>query len=516
MSNDDMGFNGDSKGSDWNDDDEDFGEYFNEMMRRRQQRSEAYESKYIRNSEESELGSHYTPRKKKARKRPPQGHSSQRSSSRSGSSRIKSSEAASRSRTSQRGSSPKKSSYQGAARERARSAEYHSAAKRSANSRSENYGSVRSAQSRSSSGKRKRKVKQAYPKRAVAVPIVCMCIIVFVVLSSSLDKLMNASLFSGSEDESVIQERLITSEENQDKVTYFLIVGVDKSSMLTDCIWILCFDNEAHEMNVMQIPRDTYVGTENAYPYKINSIYGNPKTVDWCETCQTSVDEDEVVDGVHTVCGTEVEQKTESNMSALIRYINTNLGIPIDHYILFDFDGFEAVVDAMGGVDITLDEDLRVYPSKSEYYTLPAGENHLDGATALDFMRNRQAYSDGDLGRIKAQRQIIYAMLEKVMDMSSLNILSLITAAYGNFSTDMSLADIRSFINPLKNCTSDSLNMFELPGYSYWAEPHSSHQSYYVCDAEAALEAINTYLMPYGDKLTIDDILFPNPADDGN
>lgn len=315
------------------------------------------------------------------------------------------------------------------------------------------------------------------------------------------------SIFSdGKLDDNAIQERLITDEANKDKVTYFLIVGVDKSSMLTDCIWLMCFDNAAHKMNVMQIPRDTYVGKDSLYPHKINAVYANPKTVDWCDRCNIAVTEEEIYNGTHTVCGSEVSEKTESNISALIRCINTRLGMPVDHYVLFDFKGFEKIIDAMGGVDIYLEEDTKVYPNKHEYEVLPAGNNHLDGKMALKFMRNRQIYLDGDLGRVKAQRSIIHAMMDKASDMSVLKMLSILRAAYGNFNTDMSLEEIRSFIAPFKKCSDESLNMFTMPGIDHWVKPNPS---YYVCYPEQTVEAINEYMIPYGEKITEEDINFP-------
>lgn len=358
------------------------------------------------------------------------------------------------------------------------------------------------------------KFESQMSRSSVVVCAVCLFVVTAILASMVIRSLYTSnSLFSdGGGNDIAIQERLITSEENKDKVTYFLIVGVDKSSMLTDCIWLMCFDNQAHQMNVMQIPRDTYVRNASQN-HKINGVYSNPQTVDWCDTCNRALQDSEIQNSVHIECGTNVSQKTESNINALIRYINDHLGMPVDHYVLFDFEGFEKVVDAMGGVDITLEEDLKVYPNKKEYEILPAGENHLDGEMALKFMRNRQAYTDGDLGRVKAQRKIIHAMMEKVMDMSAINVFSVLTAAYGNFSTDMSLEEIRSFISPVKKCDSDALNMFEMPGYSHWAEPHETHQSYYVCSEAETLEVINEYLLPYGDKLTAEDINFPVPVD---
>ena len=49
--------------------------------------------------------------------------------------------------------------------------------------------------------------------------------------------------------------------------------------------------------------------------------------------------------------------------------------------------------------------------------------------------------------------------------------------------------------------------MFELPGNDRWVKPHPS---YYICDEEKAVEAINQYLLPYSPKLTADDLDFPD------
>ena len=353
-------------------------------------------------------------------------------------------------------------------------------------------------------------------KKTMTVLIAAVCVLLVVLAGAAVTvrALYTSKTFlSGGEDldKNVIQERLITEEQNRDKVTYFLIVGVDKSSLLTDCIWIMCFDNEAHKMNVMQIPRDTYVGSDSVYPHKINAVYASPQTVRWCEKCGRAVTSDEIRQKKHTVCGTEVTKRTESNINALIRCINNRLSLPIDHYVLFDFTGFEKVIDALGGVDIVLEEEMKVYPSsKKQYIVLPAGENHLDGKTALKFMRNRKIYIEGDLGRVRAQRRIIHAMMEKVTSMSTLETLGVLKAAYGNFSTDMSLEEIRSFIAPVKKCDPDSLHMFEMPGTDHWVKPNPS---YYVCSENQTLEVINEYMVPYSEPLTEEDIRFPRPVD---
>ena len=197
-----------------------------------------------------------------------------------------------------------------------------------------------------------------------------------------------------------------------------------------------------------------------------------------------------------------------NNIDELIHCINSRLSLPVDYYLLFDFEGFEKVVDAMGGVDLYLEEELKIYPNKTDYETLHAGQNHLDGATALTFMRNRKTYAEGDLGRVKAQRKLIKAMMEKVEKMSLTDMLNILMAAKGSFKTDMSLKDMRSFLAPLKKCDADALYMFELPGENYWKK---GRPSYYICDEEKTAEAFNEYMLPYGRKMTAYNISFPEP-----
>ena len=149
---------------------------------------------------------------------------------------------------------------------------------------------------------------------------------------------------------------------------------------------------------------------------------------------------------------------------------------------------------------------MKVYPNKNDYIVLPSGLNHLDGETALKFMRNRKIYADGDLGRVKAQRRIIKAMLEKVDDMTSVDLLKVLKASYGSFKTDMSLEEIRSFIAPVKKCGVNGLHMFELPGNDHWVK---GHPSYYVCDEQQTAEVINAKMLPYSPKITAYNISFP-------
>jgi LCP family protein required for cell wall assembly len=108
----------------------------------------------------------------------------------------------------------------------------------------------------------------------------------------------------------------------------------------------------------------------------------------------------------------------------LVKTIEQNFGIPIHHYVLIDFDGFQAIVDALGGIDVRFP-----YPSrdvKSGLDIREAGCRHLNGGRALALARSRYfAYQlDGswhsdpwaDLGRIRRQQAFLQALVKAALD----------------------------------------------------------------------------------------------------
>jgi LCP family protein required for cell wall assembly len=88
-------------------------------------------------------------------------------------------------------------------------------------------------------------------------------------------------------------------------------------------------------------------------------------------------------------------------------------GIRVDDYIVVDFASFKEMVDAIGGVQVCVPEDI----DSSEYgITIKAGTRTIDGKEALAYVRVRHGVGDGsDIGRIARQQAFIAAMAEKVV-----------------------------------------------------------------------------------------------------
>jgi LCP family protein required for cell wall assembly len=168
----------------------------------------------------------------------------------------------------------------------------------------------------------------------------------------------------------------------------FLILGSDTrdpdstSGSRSDTIILAHFPADRSSAQLISIPRDTWVhipksadGRHGDTKAKINAAYawgGIPLTV------QT------------------IEEYT---------------GVRIDHVAIIDFAGFQEIVDALGGIDITIDQDFTsIHPPHRKF---TKGTHHLDGATALDYSRQRKQFADGDFARIRHQQQVIKAILDK-------------------------------------------------------------------------------------------------------
>ncbi|MBE6764593.1 MAG: hypothetical protein E7546_01780 [Ruminococcaceae bacterium] len=285
------------------------------------------------------------------------------------------------------------------------------------------------------------------------------------------------TLFLGTDEQqtgtAAIAKRISSTPEMSEKVVYVLIVGVDASSMLTDCIWIMCYDIATQNVNVLQVPRDTYVGNES-FSGKINGVYSNPKTVKFCEKCGTSVSSSQISGSRHDACGTKVVNKKESNINCLIRNINEHLGLPIDHFVIFDFEGFSKIIDTIGGVDVVLDK-----PLNAPEIQLSAGTNHLNGMRALQYMRHRSTYRMGDLGRVAAQQKLIDGLLEKMLSLDLDDMLNLLTECAAYFRTDLSISEMISYATQARGLSTDRFHMHSMPGYDHWVRPNPS---YFCCN----------------------------------
>lgn len=131
--------------------------------------------------------------------------------------------------------------------------------------------------------------------------------------------------------------------------------------------------------------------------------------------------------------------------------LQQNFGFTPDYYVMTNFDGFKGIIDTMGGIDVvaavTLKDkcDVRSRVDGMGYCTIPAGSNHMDGETALWYVRSRHSSSDFD--RTRRAQEVLQAMFLKLMSLGAVNRTSeLYTQFTTSVETNMPLNTIISLL----------------------------------------------------------------------
>jgi LCP family protein required for cell wall assembly len=101
----------------------------------------------------------------------------------------------------------------------------------------------------------------------------------------------------------------------------------------------------------------------------------------------------------------------EDGPELLVRTVEYNTGLKIDHYVEIGFAGFASIVDAVGGVEIDIDKAFKDKYSGADF---PAGKQKLNGDQALAFVRTRHAFAASDLQRTKNQQKFLAALAHQV------------------------------------------------------------------------------------------------------
>lgn len=205
-----------------------------------------------------------------------------------------------------------------------------------------------------------------------------------------------------------------------------LVLGLDRRSdetgpVRTDTLILATFDPRQPKAALLSIPRDLWVDIPGQGTNRINTAnyFG---------------------DLTQPGYGPELARQTVQN----------NFGPTIHRYILVDFAGFVALVDALGGVDVDVPETIvdERYPTPDYGYmtiAIPAGPQHMDGATALIYARTR--HTDSDFGRSQRQQQILRALVTRVLQPGAWPRLPAAWAAARTyFSTDLNEVDFATIL----------------------------------------------------------------------
>ncbi len=192
-----------------------------------------------------------------------------------------------------------------------------------------------------------------------------------------------------------------------------LVLGVDtrekEGDQNADVIMIARIDFKTNEVRVVSIPRDLQVEVPGHGLSKINGAYN----------IGIKEDPDNEVSGVIMMRDT----------------IEYNFGVPIDEFVLIDFQGFEKVIDSVGGITINVPERIEddAYPTEDFGTTtlvIEAGKQEMDGETALAYARTR--HQDNDDKRRERQMLVLRALLDKGQSLGSVTRITQVVSAGGD------------------------------------------------------------------------------------
>lgn len=237
-----------------------------------------------------------------------------------------------------------------------------------------------------------------------------------------------------------------------------LVIGYDSSingPPRADTILLASIDLKTREVGVLSIPRDTRVSIPGHGVNRINAA--------------------------HAFGGIDLTVQT----------LESFLNVPIDYYVETDFDGFARIIDAVGGVELTIKEPLH-YVDKAGglYIDLPAGRQKLNGEEALEYVRFREELK-GDIGRIERQQKFLKAMVKSLLNP---DIIVKLPAIYKEtrkaVNTNIPIQDISPFVHLIKDMKMEQFKTVMLPG-----EPkYINGASYWIADREKLEILVNNLI----------------------
>lgn len=183
--------------------------------------------------------------------------------------------------------------------------------------------------------------------------------------------------------------------------TNFLLLGVagfaEEGGNLSDSVMLVSLDSKAGSLSMLSLPRDLFIASDVG-DRKLNEIYA--------------------------IARYKNNKNGQKGLSIVKDAVGRFAGIDIHYGAVVDFNIFEEIVDAIGGIDIFVPQDIvdPFYPADNydyQTFTIRKGKQNIDGATALKYARSRKTTSD--YSRAKRQQDILYAVADKAR---SINLLS--------------------------------------------------------------------------------------------
>ncbi len=271
-------------------------------------------------------------------------------------------------------------------------------------------------------------------------------------------------------EQSDFQIKAAEPSEVEDEIVNVAVFGADEEGLHTDVNMIVSFHTGTKQLNILSVPRDT-------------KVVMTPEMTGFLESHDMFVPERE---GVYGLCKlTEVHAYAgDGNRSTFsVAMLEELLGIQIDYYIKVDLSAFRDIVDAIGGVEMYVPQDMDYEdPVQDLYIHLKEGMQTLYGDEAEQLVRFRKGYASQDLQRIEVQQAFVKALIEKVCTSSTLlgSMNDLVQIVLEKTESNITLSDALQYVKYINQIDPSAVRTATVPGEG---------GSYYVID-EAATKVL--------------------------
>ncbi|WP_276355951.1 LCP family protein [Cohnella caldifontis] len=258
-----------------------------------------------------------------------------------------------------------------------------------------------------------------------------------------------------------------------------LVLGLDNrketGSMNTDVMMAAVFNPKSKTITVVSIPRDSDLNLENYKTQKANAFYARFLSI---------------ARNTEHLEGDEARKYASDEMKTMMSKF---FDVPLDYTAVIDFQGFIDVVDALGGVTVDVDQDMRYWDkADGTDIDLKKGVQKLHGEDALGFVRyrkskNGETKASSDFERNARQDQVLGAIVDKLKSFGSVTKIGNVMDAVGNnMKTDIPENQINNMIRTYFGISRQNVRFIALTGE--WKSPYVYLDQDKLDEAKRALQ----------------------------
>lgn len=271
----------------------------------------------------------------------------------------------------------------------------------------------------------------------------------------------------------VISQPVAPEKSAKVKPITMALLGTDyrqeTGTRLTDVVMVATLNPDTKSATIVSLPRDTYLQLEGYIPNKLNSYY--PKFY-----------------------AKDKKDGTDLAMSEMKTLLGKYLGVDVEYTTVLNFQGFRDVVDSVGGIDINVDMKM-CYVDKADgtNINLSTGQQHLNGANSLDYVRYRKSncsprtQGSDDFSRNQRQNQVLNAVVDKIQSFSGVTKLgSIIESVDKNMETDIEGEQFKNLLTTYWDIPKQNIKYMPVTGD--WKSPYVYINETELANAKKALQ----------------------------